>query len=95
MLSVLSELRTLVFKLPRPGQCFSYSSPHGPVSSLQVYLFDLTYKQRPYTFLLPRKCHPVGKFCPWGTLAEVGGILSTVTCGEACVHVLEKEQTPQ
>ena len=49
----------------------------------QVYLFDLTYKQRPYTFLLPRKCHPVGKFCPWGTFAEVGGILSTVTCGEA------------
>lgn len=83
MLSVLSELRTLVFKLPRPGQCFSYSSPHGPVSSLQVYLFDLTYKQRPYTFLLPRKCHPVGKFCPWGTSAAVGGILNTVTCGEA------------
>lgn len=25
----------------------------------QVYLFDLTYKQRPYTFLLPRKCHSV------------------------------------
>jgi hypothetical protein len=23
-------------------------------------LFDLTYKQRPYTFLLPRKCHSSG-----------------------------------
>ncbi|KTG36053.1 hypothetical protein cypCar_00048625, partial [Cyprinus carpio] len=23
----------------------------------QVYLFDLTFKQRPYTFLLPKKCH--------------------------------------
>lgn len=22
----------------------------------QVYLFDLTFKQRPYTFLLPKKC---------------------------------------
>uniref|UniRef100_A0A8D1FC08 WD and tetratricopeptide repeats 1 n=1 Tax=Sus scrofa TaxID=9823 RepID=A0A8D1FC08_PIG len=27
----------------------------------QVYLFDLTYKQRPYTFLLPRKCHSSGE----------------------------------
>ncbi|XP_012887713.1 PREDICTED: WD and tetratricopeptide repeats protein 1 [Dipodomys ordii] len=26
-----------------------------------VYLFDLTYKQRPYTFLLPRKCHSSGE----------------------------------
>ncbi|KAG9328337.1 hypothetical protein JZ751_014961 [Albula glossodonta] len=26
----------------------------------QVYLFDLTFKQRPYTFLLPKKCHPNG-----------------------------------
>ncbi|KAI4891514.1 hypothetical protein NFI96_004368 [Prochilodus magdalenae] len=24
----------------------------------QVYLFDLTFKQRPYRFLLPKKCHP-------------------------------------
>lgn len=38
--------------------------PHGLISpQSQVYLFDLTYKQRPYTFLLPRKCHSVGKFC--------------------------------
>ncbi|XP_069080181.1 WD and tetratricopeptide repeats protein 1 isoform X1 [Pleurodeles waltl] len=27
----------------------------------QVYLFDLTFKQRPYTFLLPKKCHPSGE----------------------------------
>uniref|UniRef100_A0A8B9VUN6 WD and tetratricopeptide repeats 1 n=2 Tax=Anas TaxID=8835 RepID=A0A8B9VUN6_9AVES len=27
----------------------------------QVYLFDLTYKQRPYTFLLPKKCHTSGE----------------------------------
>ncbi|XP_058051745.1 WD and tetratricopeptide repeats protein 1 isoform X2 [Ahaetulla prasina] len=27
----------------------------------QVYLFDLTYKQRPYTFLLPKKCHTPGE----------------------------------
>ncbi|KAM9256227.1 WD and tetratricopeptide repeats protein 1 isoform 1-T1 [Cariama cristata] len=27
----------------------------------QVYLFDLTYKQRPYTFLLPKKCHASGE----------------------------------
>ncbi|MGH0191416.1 UNVERIFIED_CONTAM: hypothetical protein FKN15_063463, partial [Acipenser sinensis] len=26
----------------------------------QVYLFDLTFKQRPYTFLLPKKCHSGG-----------------------------------
>lgn len=29
----------------------------------QVYLFDLTYKQRPYTFLLPKKCHTSGGKC--------------------------------
>lgn len=23
-------------------------------------MFDLTYKQRPYTFLLPKKCHTSG-----------------------------------
>ncbi|KAG8143170.1 hypothetical protein E2320_000436 [Naja naja] len=28
---------------------------------LRVYLFDLTYKQRPYTFLLPKKCHTSGE----------------------------------
>ncbi|XP_041096542.1 WD and tetratricopeptide repeats protein 1 [Polyodon spathula] len=27
----------------------------------QVYLFDLTFKQRPYTFLLPKKCHSSGE----------------------------------
>uniref|UniRef100_A0A8D2J3B8 WD and tetratricopeptide repeats 1 n=1 Tax=Varanus komodoensis TaxID=61221 RepID=A0A8D2J3B8_VARKO len=27
----------------------------------QVYLFDLTYKQRPYTFLLPKKCRSSGE----------------------------------
>uniref|UniRef100_A0A6I8MZK5 WD and tetratricopeptide repeats protein 1 n=1 Tax=Ornithorhynchus anatinus TaxID=9258 RepID=A0A6I8MZK5_ORNAN len=27
----------------------------------QVYLFDLTYKQRPYTFLLPKKCPSSGE----------------------------------
>uniref|UniRef100_A0A3B3SY39 WD and tetratricopeptide repeats 1 n=1 Tax=Paramormyrops kingsleyae TaxID=1676925 RepID=A0A3B3SY39_9TELE len=27
----------------------------------QVYLFDLTFKQRPYTFLLPKKCHSTGE----------------------------------
>ncbi|XP_018590071.1 WD and tetratricopeptide repeats protein 1 [Scleropages formosus] len=27
----------------------------------QVYLFDLTFKQRPYTFLLPKKCHSAGE----------------------------------
>ncbi|KAJ7421186.1 WD and tetratricopeptide repeat protein 1 isoform X2 [Pitangus sulphuratus] len=30
----------------------------------QVYLFDLTYKQRPYTFLLPKKCHTSGVELP-------------------------------
>lgn len=42
--------------------CFADLS-HALFSFPQVYLFDLTYKQRPYTFLLPKKCHTSGGKC--------------------------------
>lgn len=51
----------------QPAVCFCDFSSYVSLTSVsfsffipQVYLFDLTYKQRPYTFLLPKKCHTSG-----------------------------------